>query len=67
MSYTLSTSQTPVSYTNRWTEKNSAVAGGFGTVCDEGYGISYIIVGEETGIVIISYKIRVLNIHGQSS
>ena len=54
----LSTSQTPVRYTDRWTEKNTPLGGGFGTVCDEGYGVSYIVVGEDTGIVL-SYVIKV--------
>ena len=49
LSFLLSTSQTPVKVTNRWTLKNSSIAGGFGTVSEEGYGVSYIVVGEDMG------------------
>ena len=48
-SFLLSTSQTPVKTTNKWTLETSTNLGGFGCVCDEGYGVSYIIVGEDTG------------------
>lgn len=29
--------------TNRWREELSSIAGGFGTVFDDGYGISYLV------------------------
>ena len=49
-SFLLSTSQTPVKATSRWNLETSTSMGGFGTVCDEGYGVSYIIVGEHEGV-----------------
>lgn len=50
-SFLLSTSQTPVKTTDRWRLEDSTALGGFGTVSDEGYGISYIVVGEDTGML----------------
>ena len=49
LSFLLSTSQTPVKSTSRWTLEKSSSLGGFGTVSDEGYGVSYIVVGEDEG------------------
>ena len=49
LSFVLSTSQTPVKSTSRWTLEKSTSLGGFGTVADEGYGVSYIVVGEDEG------------------
>ena len=49
LSFTLSTSQTPVKATDRWEIETSSCLGGFGTVCEEGYGLSYIVVGDNEG------------------
>ena len=49
-SFLLSTSQTPMRTTNRWTLEQSPIGGGFGAVSDEGYGVSYVVVGEDKGI-----------------
>ena len=43
----VSTSQTPTQYTDIWREESSCLGGGFATVNPDGYGISYIIVGED--------------------
>uniref|UniRef100_A0A3P9CVL1 carnitine O-palmitoyltransferase n=1 Tax=Maylandia zebra TaxID=106582 RepID=A0A3P9CVL1_9CICH len=47
----LSTSQTPVQQMNLFDLKNHpdfiSLGGGFGPVADDGYGVSYIIVGED--------------------
>ena len=32
--------------------ERSTCLGGFGAVCDEGYGISYIVVGEDQGMYL---------------
>lgn len=48
-SFELSTSQTPVKATPLWDINVSSCLGGFGTVVDSGYGVSYIIVGEDDG------------------
>jgi carnitine O-palmitoyltransferase 1 len=41
--FLLSTSQTPVRTTDRWRLECSSVGGGFGTVTDDGYGVSYLV------------------------
>ena len=46
LQFLLSTSQTPVRTTDRWRLECSSVCGGFGTVTDNGYGISYIVYDE---------------------
>lgn len=43
LEFLLSTSQTPVRYTDRWKLETSAQFGGFGTTSDDGYGISYLV------------------------
>lgn len=48
--FTLSTSQTPTKLTKYYKFEGSAELGGFGTVADDGYGISYIVRGEDQGI-----------------
>ena len=53
MKFVLSTSQTPVQIIKKnWCLERSTIGGGFGTVTDTGYGVSYIVVGEDTGKVI---------------
>ena len=52
MKFHLSTSQTPTQFIfgyKGYDNSKRVHAGGFGTVTDEGYGVSYIISGEETG------------------
>jgi hypothetical protein len=50
LKFVLSTSQTPTQVVKEnWKLERTALAGGFGTVTDDGYGVSYIIVGEEEG------------------
>ncbi|MED6277739.1 Carnitine O-palmitoyltransferase 1, liver isoform [Characodon lateralis] len=50
-SWRLSTSQTPVQQLELFDLKNHpdyiSLGGGFGPVADDGYGVSYIIVGED--------------------
>jgi hypothetical protein len=41
--FNLSSSQTPVRTTDRWRLECSSVCGGFGTVTDDGYGVSYLV------------------------
>ncbi|XP_013419196.1 carnitine O-palmitoyltransferase 1, liver isoform-like [Lingula anatina] len=43
----LSTSQTPTKITHQWSLETCSRGGGFGPVSPEGYGVSYIIVGED--------------------
>lgn len=43
----LSTSQTPTRYTDQWTLESSCMGGGFAPASPDGYGISYMIYGEE--------------------
>ncbi|KAK3093524.1 hypothetical protein FSP39_016746 [Pinctada imbricata] len=43
----LSTSQTPTSYTRQWSMQTSCMGGGFSPVSDQGYGVSYMIYGED--------------------
>ena len=43
----LSTSQTPTKYTHIWKQESSCLGGGFAPVNPNGYGVSYIIVGED--------------------
>lgn len=47
MKDTLSTSQTPTNYTNHWTLETSCMGGGFFATCPEGYGVSYMIYGDD--------------------
>ena len=57
----LSTSQTPHGQTNRFNAKENpdciSAGGGFGTVADDGYGVSYIIAGEDLIFFHISSKL----------
>ena len=53
--FTLSTSQTPTKLTKYYNFERAAKLGGFGTVTDQGYGISYIVCGEDEGMVIDRY------------
>ncbi|CAH1792601.1 unnamed protein product [Owenia fusiformis] len=43
----LSTSQTPTKITDGWSLEACAIGGGFAPTCGEGYGVSYMIVGED--------------------
>ncbi|XP_071842084.1 carnitine O-palmitoyltransferase 1, liver isoform-like isoform X2 [Apostichopus japonicus] len=56
----LSTSQTPATQTNRVDLKKypyySSAGGGFGPVADNGYGVSYIITGEDNIFFHVSCK-----------
>ena len=52
-SFLLSTSQTPVKTTERFKVEKSCTIGGFGTVCDEGYGVSYLVVDENEGAYLV--------------
>lgn len=56
----LSTSQTPHGQTNKMDlnkyPKCISAGGGFGPVADDGYGVSYIIAGEETIFFHVSSK-----------
>ncbi|XP_049885922.1 carnitine O-palmitoyltransferase 1, liver isoform [Pectinophora gossypiella] len=56
----LSTSQTPYGQTSMLDLKKNpncvSAGGGFGPVADDGYGVSYIIVGEETIFFHVSSK-----------
>ncbi|ESO93356.1 hypothetical protein LOTGIDRAFT_189988 [Lottia gigantea] len=56
----LSTSQTPHTQTNRIDlvkyPKQICAGGGFGPVADDGYGVSYIVAGEDTLFFHISSK-----------
>ncbi len=49
-SFLLSTSQSTVKVTDRWRAELSCCMGGFGAVCDEGYGVSYIVANEDEGL-----------------
>lgn len=57
----LSTSQTPHGQTSKMDLKNHpeciSAGGGFGPVADDGYGVSYIIAGEDLLFFHISSKI----------
>ena len=44
---TLSTSQTPTRYMDGWTLENCCMGGGFQAAHHEGYGVSYMIYGED--------------------
>lgn len=44
---TLSTSQTPTRYAEGWTLDNCCMGGGFQAAFPEGYGVSYMIYGED--------------------
>ena len=56
----LSTSQTPHGQTNKMdlvkNPKCISAGGGFGPVADDGYGVSYIIAGEDTLFFHVSSK-----------
>ena len=45
--FRLSTSQTPTRQTNDWSEERCGQGGGFGTVMEDGYGVSYMFIGED--------------------
>lgn len=45
----LSTSQTPTRYTDQWTLECCCMGGGFSPSTVDGYGISYMIYGEDVG------------------
>ena len=47
LSFKLSTSQTPVKTTDRFRLERCASAGGFGTVTDTGYGVSYLVISDD--------------------
>ena len=47
--FTIATSQTPTKLTEYYRFERAGEGGGFGTVIDQGYGISYIVVGEDKG------------------
>lgn len=47
MQFQLSTSQTPVQFVFPCNVEKCSVAGGFGTVVEDGYGVSYLVVGED--------------------
>ena len=49
MQFRLSTSQTPVQFVFPCNVEKSSVVGGFGTVVEDGYGVSYLVVGEDKG------------------
>ncbi|XP_065211609.1 carnitine O-palmitoyltransferase 1, liver isoform isoform X2 [Planococcus citri] len=57
----LSTSQTPHGQTNRFNAKENpdciSAGGGFGPVADDGYGVSYIVAGEDLIFFHISSKL----------
>jgi len=48
----LSTSQTPTKLTKYFKQDRTAQLGGFGAVTETGYGISYIVYGEDNGETI---------------
>jgi carnitine O-palmitoyltransferase 1 len=45
--FRLSTSQTPTNSTRHWCLERCGDGGGFGTVMDNGYGVSYMFIGED--------------------
>lgn len=50
MTFKLSTSQTPVQITKEnWKADRCVCVGGFGTITDDGYGVSYLTYGENEG------------------
>ena len=49
MQFRLSTSQTPVQFVFPCNVEKSSIVGGFGTVVEDGYGVSYLVVGEDMG------------------
>eukprot|EP00013_Stygamoeba_regulata_P028005 CAMPEP_0177663262 /NCGR_PEP_ID=MMETSP0447-20121125/19813_1 /TAXON_ID=0 /ORGANISM="Stygamoeba regulata, Strain BSH-02190019" /LENGTH=712 /DNA_ID=CAMNT_0019169049 /DNA_START=61 /DNA_END=2196 /DNA_ORIENTATION=- len=56
--WALSTSQTPTRQTSLYQRDQCVVAGGFGPACLDGYGVSYLIIGDETvSFSICSYRI----------
>ena len=48
--FELSTSQTPVSFVEPYSDEKASSFGGFGTVTENGYGVSYLIRGEDKGL-----------------
>jgi len=55
--WALSTSQTPTRQTSLYQRDQCVVAGGFGPACLDGYGVSYLIIGDETvSFSICSYR-----------
>ena len=55
MKFVLSTSQTPVNVIKKGNMDKTAISGGFGTATDVGYGVSYIVVGEDRGRVFCCF------------
>lgn len=54
----LSTSQTPTNYTNKWNMETSCMGGGFFCTSFEGYGVSYMIYGEDLIKVHVSCNVN---------
>ena len=59
--FTLSTSQTPTKLTKYYRLDRCAEGGGFGTVTDHGYGISYIVCGEDQGMTVVVTTLLIIN------
>ena len=61
MTFQLSTSQTPsqVIKENYRLDRANCV-GGFGTITDDGYGVSYMTCGEDTGRNYFTLKKRII-------
>ena len=53
--FLLATSQTPTKLTKYYSFERTGELGGFGTVINQGYGISYIVRGEDEGMVIDTF------------
>ena len=56
LEFLLSTSQTPVCYTDRWKLETSAQFGGFGTTSNDGYAISYFVYDDYGMYRVIGYS-----------
>lgn len=50
----LSTSQTPPKFTHLWALEHSSLGGGFSNHHPDGYGVSYIIVGEDLLVIHVT-------------
>lgn len=50
--FILSTSQTPITFIEQYHKDKTQMMGGFGTVTDEGYGVSYFINNDEFGELV---------------
>ena len=53
--FIIATSQTPTKLTKYYKFERTGEVGGFGTVTDQGYGISYIVHGEDEGMMIDTF------------